>query len=475
MKRLCARAFAHLRARLSRRALLKSGFFDAGWYLAAYPEVQAAGLDPARHYLTHGAAEGRDPGPGFSTSGHWLQGGSRSGNPVLAHLRRPGLAALPGFAGTGPALPAGAPVILFVGHQAPAQQFGAERSLLAMLERARAAGIAADLVLPQCLDPAYLEDCRARARRVHLLPFPWRRAGVAPHPATVAALARLIRDSGAAEVHQNTLVPDVPLAAARAAGVPVVVTLRELPDQDPALCARLGLSPAALRADLLARADRFIANSPETARWLDPDGTLPPGRLVVLGNPVDPRLFDLPFAPEGPVRVALIGSNTAKKGVEDFLQVARLAAAAGLRARFRLIGPPPEGPGPLPPNVELAGYAPDPLAALRGADVVLSLSRFAESFGRSVAEALAAGRPVIAYDRGAPPGLLGRPAPGTGPGAVVPADDPAAVVAALAALLADPARLQAAARAARARGRALQDGAGSVPDRLLYAQTLGKA
>lgn len=44
-----------------------SELFDANWYLTAYPDVAAAGLDPAQHYLRHGAAEGRDPGPRFST------------------------------------------------------------------------------------------------------------------------------------------------------------------------------------------------------------------------------------------------------------------------------------------------------------------------------------------------------------------------------------------------------------------------
>lgn len=42
--------------------------FDADWYLSNYPDVATAGLDPFSHYLSIGAAEGRDPGPNFSTS-----------------------------------------------------------------------------------------------------------------------------------------------------------------------------------------------------------------------------------------------------------------------------------------------------------------------------------------------------------------------------------------------------------------------
>ncbi len=47
--------------------LRASPLFDEGWYLQRYGDVAASGLDPALHYLTIGAAIGRDPGPGFAT------------------------------------------------------------------------------------------------------------------------------------------------------------------------------------------------------------------------------------------------------------------------------------------------------------------------------------------------------------------------------------------------------------------------
>lgn len=42
-------------------------WFDPTFYGAAYPDVVAAGLDPLSHYITHGAAEMRDPNRWFST------------------------------------------------------------------------------------------------------------------------------------------------------------------------------------------------------------------------------------------------------------------------------------------------------------------------------------------------------------------------------------------------------------------------
>ncbi|MDP2124947.1 MAG: hypothetical protein Q8J92_11255, partial [Parvibaculum sp.] len=41
--------------------LRQSGIFDAEWYARAYPDVAAAGIDPLRHFVQYGAAEGRAP------------------------------------------------------------------------------------------------------------------------------------------------------------------------------------------------------------------------------------------------------------------------------------------------------------------------------------------------------------------------------------------------------------------------------
>ncbi|WP_336945371.1 hypothetical protein ABHV46_00620 [Asaia sp. BMEF1] len=43
-------------------------YFDATWYLAAYPDVGACGIDAVEHFMTHGYLEGRDPNGSFSVS-----------------------------------------------------------------------------------------------------------------------------------------------------------------------------------------------------------------------------------------------------------------------------------------------------------------------------------------------------------------------------------------------------------------------
>jgi glycosyltransferase involved in cell wall biosynthesis len=56
-----------LRLILCERRIRRSGFLASDWYLETYPDVERARQDPIRHYVRHGAAEGRDPSPCFDT------------------------------------------------------------------------------------------------------------------------------------------------------------------------------------------------------------------------------------------------------------------------------------------------------------------------------------------------------------------------------------------------------------------------
>jgi hypothetical protein len=44
--------------------------FDAAYYLASYPDIAAAGIDPLQHFLAVGDKEGRNPNRFFSTKGY---------------------------------------------------------------------------------------------------------------------------------------------------------------------------------------------------------------------------------------------------------------------------------------------------------------------------------------------------------------------------------------------------------------------
>jgi GT2 family glycosyltransferase/ubiquinone/menaquinone biosynthesis C-methylase UbiE len=61
---------AHAEQQIQRETqeLQESGLFDPTFYTKRYPDIQAAQIDPLRHYLTLGWREGRDPHPLFSSN-----------------------------------------------------------------------------------------------------------------------------------------------------------------------------------------------------------------------------------------------------------------------------------------------------------------------------------------------------------------------------------------------------------------------
>lgn len=73
-----------------------SGFFDAAWYQSRYPDVVSSGVDPMTHFLTWGAAEGRDPNRWFDS--RWYQERypdlAVTGTPPLLHYMVAGAAEL---------------------------------------------------------------------------------------------------------------------------------------------------------------------------------------------------------------------------------------------------------------------------------------------------------------------------------------------------------------------------------------------
>jgi len=68
-----------------------SGLFDPDWYLARYPDIAAAGVDPLVHYVKVGIGEGRLPGPRFDTLwylGECPEAAAPGTIPILHYLRQ---------------------------------------------------------------------------------------------------------------------------------------------------------------------------------------------------------------------------------------------------------------------------------------------------------------------------------------------------------------------------------------------------
>ena len=292
--------------------------------------------------------------------------------------------------------------VLVVGHLAGPVLGGAERSLLDMLDGFAAIGVDTVVAVPSADNEAYIESLRQRTGAVHVLPAGERRPAEPPDESLIARYVDLIASERVDAVQVNTIVPREPLIAARRAGVKAVVNVREIPHGDHDLERWLGASAEELVASVLAEADYVISVSRAAG-----DAFPLSGRSAVVNNAIDCDRFPVrtPEPDRAMMRVALVGSPTGRKGLYDFLDLARLLSTR-VEAQFVIVGPATSDlvdeviAGRIPAAVVHTGYVDSPQAAMAEADIVVNLSRCAESFGRTVLEAMASGLPVVAYDSG---------------------------------------------------------------------------
>ena len=248
--------------------------------------------------------------------------------------------------------------------------------------------------------------------------------------------------------------------AARAAGRPYACWLAtgleaEWAARRPSLprTRRLGLaiSRPGLRAferQVLRGARLVYATSPASRGSLAEAGRLPLEAIEILPVPVDLERFapgpdrDWESTLERPTILFVGRAADPRKNVAALLEAFRLLRARLPAARLRLVGEPPGLA--LPEGAEAVGPVPDVAAELARA-TVLVLPSLQEGFGIVVAEALAAGVPVVVTPCGGPEELVR----GSGGGVVAEGFGAEAVAAALSELLQDPGRLLAARRSGR--------------------------
>lgn len=434
--------------------VLASGLFDESWYCQRFPDVAESGLEPVVHYLKFGGYEGRDPSEAFSSSGYayaYRDVQYSQMNPLLHYLRygktwgREALPVLPGRQ-TGVLLNRR---VLLVAHWVGTELFGSERSFVDVLKALNELGLRVFVILPAALNAAYVDEVRAYAEEVQVLPYRWWHAARDTDAGILTHFETRIREWQIDLIHVNTIVLHEPLLAARNCGVPVLVHARELPEHDPALCEALGLGARGMQDKVLQQADGVIANSEVVAR------AFPAQRLWLVPNTVDLQSLDIsnPVDPQH-IRVALISSNLPKKGLDDFVTLATLLRDCP-ELGFVLIGPETSFSQALHerkarselPNLELAAYCERVVDAVAQATIIVNLSQFQESFGRTVLEAMAARRPVVCYDWGALSDLVVHGETGY----LVPFQDVAAVAERLRRLAAQPELIYSLGEAARSR------------------------
>lgn len=358
---------------------------------------------------------------------------------------------------------------------------GVERGTIEIAEAQIAAGFRA--IVASAGGPMVAELERLGARHVTL---PLDRKSPLAIWRNAARLAALVRVEGVAILHARSRGPAwSALLAARRTGARFVTTYHGSYNE--------GFPGKRAYNAVMAKGDRVIAISHFIASLIAERHGIPAERIRIIPRGVDPRRFDPALVvperlallratwdvPEGYPVVLLPGRVTRWKG--QGVLVEAMAAAPGnamallvgnqggkrdftaeLEARIATLG--------LGGRVRLVGHAEDMAAALMLADVVVHASTDAEAFGRTVIEAQAMARPVIASDLGGPRETVEEGVTGWR----VPPGDAAALAAALTRVLAMPASGRAAIGAAARQAvlthyttRAMQDATIAVYRELL--------
>ncbi|QKV78839.1 glycosyltransferase family 4 protein [Amycolatopsis sp. Hca4] len=186
--------------------------------------------------------------------------------------------------------------------------------------------------------------------------------------------------------------------------------------------------------------DRTVVPAEAMGAFLRRRLRVPSGRLAHIDNCVSPAS---PTPPRGPVRhLVFAGLLVERKGILDLLAALSLPGVLPLDARLTVAGDGPERAAaervaqqpPLAGRVTFLGFRPDVPALLAAADALVLPSTM-EQQPLVVAEAMAAGKPVLATATGGVPAMLDVP---DAPTFLSPPGDVPALADRLRALFAEP-------------------------------------
>lgn len=181
------------------------------------------------------------------------------------------------------------------------------------------------------------------------------------------------------------------------------LALRCQPAPTVALVAAVSAFRSVVQWRSIRRAALLVCISGVFRDHLVRDYRFPHERTLVVPNPMRAeRFLGVQPDPQHPPVVLVLGRVSVRKGVDDVIAVARLLAERGVDAKVRVIGGPSlfsDYTGlldDLPESAERLGNiaSAEVPGELARASVLLQASRY-EPFGLTVAEALAAGVPVV--------------------------------------------------------------------------------
>lgn len=314
------------------------------------------------------------------------------------------------------------PRVAFLTHYT--ELYGANLSLLALIDGLAAHGVQAHIVCPDQGD--LLAALAARGVPAAVIPFEW---WVSPRRTPAAAAGRLIRNLrplraiarrvagwGCDLVYSNSSVFAAGALAALELGLPHVWHLREFGRRDYDLLPDLG---ARLTGLLFRTADATILVSHALRRAFFGRSVPPNSHVVYNGVGPAAAFDDRRRAAEGlrsrrqPFTFVLVGRFRESKGQAVAIRAFARLGETHPDARLVLVG----GAGQtgdsayfdgcralaadlgVTDRVVFRGYVPDPEREFLAADAALMCSR-SEAMGRVTAEAMSCCRPVIGFDAG---------------------------------------------------------------------------
>jgi glycosyltransferase involved in cell wall biosynthesis len=272
------------------------------------------------------------------------------------------------------------------------------------------------------------------------------RAGLHVRQASAAMRAQIIHTHSFRAGMLGAAILAMPLTG----GVRLVATIHSYPPGAHTMRGRHARHPWAIRL-VVRRASRLITVSEALRRELVEAWPDAEAKSICIPNGVDTRAETvkpaaaraaLGLAVRGPV-IGMMARLAPQKGIADFLHAARIVASGYAEASFVLAGDGPlrgqaealRGELSMEDRLHLLGHISSPREFMAALDVLVVAST---SEGSSVAamEAMAAGRPVVATAVGGVPEVVTEGETGL----LVKPSDPEALAAAVAQLLADPAR-----------------------------------
>jgi glycosyltransferase involved in cell wall biosynthesis len=186
-----------------------------------------------------------------------------------------------------------------------------------------------------------------------------------------------------------------------------------------------------------------LVQNPDDGALVAEIGVTPARIKLIPGSGVDIERFRPSPEPDGPITAAFVGRLLDHKGIRTLIAAHRLLRHQGIAIQLLVAGTPdPANPASVSPE-EAAAWAQEPGIAMLGyvsdiasiwarAHIAVLPSR-REGLPRSLLEAAACGRPMVATDV---PGCREVVRPDTG--LLVPVDDPAALAEAIAKLARSP-------------------------------------